>query len=79
MKLSEAMMLYESKAISNVRICRSISKEGWCIQFRTRNPVKFSLELETERGSIRVFKNINAAVKTITKIGFSEAILILKS
>ena len=77
MKLSEAIMLYESKAISDVRICKSTAQQGWCVKFRTKNPVNFSLVLETERGFIRVYKNINAAIKTITKIGFAEAVLVL--
>jgi hypothetical protein len=78
MKLSEAIMLYESKAILEARILKSSSKDGWCIQFKTKNPVNFTLKLETERGFIRIFKNINAAIKTIKKIGFSKAIIILK-
>ena len=79
MTLAEAKLLYDSGAISDPIIYKPRGKNGWCLQFSSNQPVKFKLKIETERGSLRIFKNINAAIGIAEKIGVSEVKLILKN
>jgi hypothetical protein len=78
MKAGEAKLLYESGAIFDARICRSASGEGWYIKFKSKKPVQFSLELESERGPVRIFKKLYAAINAVERIGFNKATIILK-
>lgn len=79
MKLAEAKMLHESGAISGAKIFRTKSGDGWSLVFSTRNPVNFACELQTEKGAIRVFKSIEAAVVVLEKICLYEIVLDFKT
>lgn len=78
MKLAEAKILYHSGAISSAIIYRPKGKTGWCLEFSSKQPVAFSLFLEKELGSVRIFKKLSAALGTAEKIGVSEVRVIFK-
>lgn len=78
MKLAEAKILYNSGAISDATIYKPKGETGWCLEFSSKQPVDFSLFLEKELGSVRIFKKISAALVTAEKIGVSDARVIFK-
>ena len=78
MRLVEAQMLVESGSADSGIIIRSESDDGWVLKLLTnKKDVSFPLELQAERGPIRLFKSIDAAVKSAQKIGLSEVKVLL--
>lgn len=75
MKFAEAKMLFESGAIFEPRIFIPPSGSGWCLEFKSKRDVTFPLYLETERGSSRIYKNINSAINACVNIGCLKVFL----
>jgi len=78
MKFAEAKMICQSGGLSGARIYRSTG-DRWHLQFITKKAVDFTLALETERGSDRAFKKIDAAISAAKNIGVAEVNVVLKS
>jgi hypothetical protein len=79
MKLGEAQMLVESGAVDSAIIFGSETEPGWILKITIdKRNVSFPLELQAERGPIRIFKSVDAAVRSAKKIGLSNVVVILK-
>ena len=79
MRLNEAQMLVESGSVDSATVFRSETEEGWVLKISiAKDGISFPLELQAERGPIRIFKSVDAAINSAEKIGLSNVIIILK-
>lgn len=76
MKLAKAKDLFEYGVILGAEITPNPLKEGWILQLRARTG-EVSV-LETDRGSARVFKTLDAAFKTCQEVGLETALVVRK-
>jgi hypothetical protein len=77
MQVSAAIMLLDSGSLTEATLSKHHDPDGWIVHFGTLKPVNFSLELETQKSGLRVFKSLDSAVATLEKIGFKKVAIVL--
>ena len=70
MNLKEAEILFDSDVLQEPIIKHDKLKGGWVVTLPGTH--KLSPTFETARGDIRVFKRLDAAVRVLFEVGFSE-------
>ena len=72
-------MICPPGGLSGAKIWKQPGEDGWQHQFITKKPVDLTLVIETERGSVRTFKKINAAIRVAENVGVAEVNVIKKN
>ena len=78
MKFMEAKIIAQTGGLSGAQAYRPTGENTWHLRFITEKPMKFTSVLETQKGKIRVFKNINSAISVAEQIGIERVSVILK-
>jgi hypothetical protein len=72
MKLSEARVLFDSRLVFDATILPDKSDDGWVLELSVDDKVKYPRKIHTERGSVRIFKSVDAAVSAASSIGLKS-------
>ena len=77
MIITEAKLLFETRTIFDPIVYNLRDEKEWCLQFKCipNIEIPFSLFLETERGQMRIFKDVKAAVNSAKRIGFEKVLV----
>jgi hypothetical protein len=73
MKFSEAKILCDSSILNNPKVLFKRKDLGWIIEFKSEKKIPYSLYLETEKGKLRVFRDVSAAIKVLKRLKFCNA------
>ena len=76
MIITEAKLLFETRTIFDPIVYNLRDEKEWCLQFKCIPNAEIpSLFLETERGQMRIFKDVKAAVNSAKRIGFDTVLV----
>jgi len=75
-QLNEIKMLFDNGALRDAAVSRAVMLDGWCVSFGRVG--RESVTLDTQRGSVRVFKTADAALAVIDEIGFRTALVVFR-
>ena len=69
--------MFEMRTIFDPIVYNLRNEKEWCLHFKSKPDaeIPFSLFLETERGQIRIFKDVKAAVNSARRIGFDKVLV----
>ena len=69
--------MFETRTIFDPIVYNLHNEKEWCLQFKAKPDaeIPFSLFLETERGQMRIFKDVKAAVNSARRIGFDMVLV----
>lgn len=76
MQLNEIKMLFDNGVLRDASVVRAVMAEGWTLQFGRLGLE--SITLDTQRGSVRVFKTADAALSVCNEVGFRTALVVFR-
>jgi len=76
MQLSEIKMLFDNGALRDASVSRAVMQDGWCVSFGRVG--RESVTMDTQRGSVRVFKTLDAAAAVVEEIGFRIVLVVFR-
>lgn len=78
MKIAIAKELFHSGVLKDAHLCENPMGAGWILMVRRQwvSPEKQCEVIHNDKGETRVFKGIEAALKTAEEIGFKELLVV---